>query len=153
MQTTVKMKFQLIERIVLSLCFLAAIALFTAHHSGSLADTGHSDAGCCLCLAHQASGTGANPSGSVLVTTSASAAGDDAVDLRARAYFGLGESAEALGQADKAARHFLSVAVLFDDPVVTPEALRLAADSLRKLGRAAEADKALAELKTRYPAP
>ncbi len=74
------------------------------------------------------------------------------LDLQARGYLGLGKAAVAAGNHDGASRFFLSVAVLFDDPIVTPEALKLAAESLRKLNRAAEADKALAELKTRYPA-
>ena len=79
------------------------------------------------------------------------AAGDDAVDLRARAYFGLGESAEALGQADKAARHFLSVAVLFDDPEWTPHGLFRAGQLFGQAGKKAEQKSAWKELRERYP--
>ncbi|NCD22101.1 MAG: tetratricopeptide repeat protein [Spartobacteria bacterium] len=82
----------------------------------------------------------------------AAAAGDDALDLRARAYFGLGESAEALGEADKAARHFLSVAVLFDDPEWTPHSLFRAGKLYDRLGKPGERDSAWRELRERYPA-
>ncbi len=78
------------------------------------------------------------------------AAGDDALDLRARAYFGLGEAAEALGQADKAARHFLSVAVLFDDPEWTPHSLFRAGRLYDGLGKQKERDSAWRELRARY---
>ena len=79
------------------------------------------------------------------------ASGDDALDLRARAYFGLGESAEAAGQAEKAARHFLSVAVLFDDPEWTPHSLFRAGQLFDQLGQPAERDSAWRELRQRYP--
>ncbi len=79
------------------------------------------------------------------------AAGDDALELRARAYFGLGEAAEAAGQAEKAARHFLSVAVLFDHAEWTPQSLYRAGQLFGQLGKPAERDSAWKELKERYP--
>ncbi len=80
-----------------------------------------------------------------------SAAGDDALALRARAYFGLGETAEAAGQIERAARHFMSVAVLFDDPEWTPHALYRAGRLFGQAGKTAEQKSAWKELRERYP--
>ncbi len=71
--------------------------------------------------------------------------------VRAKAYLGLARSAAASGQADRAVRNAMSVAVLFDDPTLVPAALDLAAEQLVTLGRRDEAGKALAELQKRYP--
>ena len=79
------------------------------------------------------------------------ASGDDALELRARAYFGLGEAAEAAGQSEKAARHFLSVAVLFEHPEWTPHSLYRAGKLFGQLGQQAEQASAWKELKERYP--
>ncbi len=79
------------------------------------------------------------------------ATGEDSLDVRARAYFGLGEVAEAAGQSDKAARHFMSVAVLFDDPEWTPNSLFRAGQLFGKAGKQAEQASAWEELKRRYP--
>ena len=79
------------------------------------------------------------------------ASGEEAMDVRARAYFGLGEVAEAAGQPDKAARHFMSVAVLFDDPEWTPNSLFRAGQLFAKAGKPAEQASAWEELKRRYP--
>lgn len=79
------------------------------------------------------------------------ATGEAALDLRVRAYFGLGEAAEAAGQPEQAARHFLSVAVLFDDPEWTPHALYRAGRLFGQLGKPAEQAGAWQELKRRYP--
>jgi len=79
------------------------------------------------------------------------ATGEDSLDLRARAYFGLGEAAEAAGEPGKAARHFMSVAVLFDDPEWTPRALYEAGRLFGETGQASERDAAWAELGARYP--
>ena len=81
----------------------------------------------------------------------AAASGEDSLDLRVRAYFGLGETAEAAGEADKAARHFMSVAVLFDDPEWTPHALFRAGRLFGQVGKKAEQAEAWKELKERYP--
>lgn len=79
------------------------------------------------------------------------ATGDDSLDLRARAYFGLGEVAEAAGQPEKAARHFMSVAVLFDDPEWTPHSLFRAGKLFGQTGKKAEQASAWKELQARYP--
>ena len=82
----------------------------------------------------------------------AEAAGAEAdLGLRVRAYFGLGEAAEAAGQPEKAARHFRSVAVLFDDPEWTPHSLYRAGLLFGQTGRRAEQEDAWNELKQRYP--
>lgn len=80
-----------------------------------------------------------------------SATGEDALGLRVRAYFGLGEAAEAAGQPEKAARHFMSVAVLFDDPEWTPHSLFRAGTLFGQAGKPAEQAGAWNELKSRYP--
>lgn len=80
-----------------------------------------------------------------------SAATDDALDLRVRAYFGLAESAEAQKDLAGAARHYMSVAVLFDDPEWTPLALSNAARLYGALGLDAQRLAAENDLRTRYP--
>jgi len=79
------------------------------------------------------------------------ASSEQSLDLRARAYFGLGEAAEAAGQLDKAARHFMSVAVLFDDPEWTPHSLYRAATLFGQTGQTDQQTSARAELIARYP--
>lgn len=79
------------------------------------------------------------------------ATAEDELDLRARAYFGLGETAEAAGKAENAARHFMSVAVLFDDPEWTPHSLFRAGRLFGQIGKSAEQASAWKELKERYP--
>jgi len=72
-------------------------------------------------------------------------------NLNAEGRMLLAEVQMAKGDADPAARAFMTVAVLYDDPRITPAALRRAADAYRKSGNTAEAEKALQELKKRYP--
>ena len=55
------------------------------------------------------------------------------------------------GDYDTASRTFMTVAVLYDDPGITPRALKRAADAYRKIGNALEADKAEKELQERFP--
>ena len=50
-----------------------------------------------------------------------------------------------------AAKAYMTVAVLYDDPVLTPKALSRAADAYRKSGNEAETEKTLAELHKRFP--
>ncbi|MBR4189631.1 MAG: tetratricopeptide repeat protein [Kiritimatiellae bacterium] len=76
---------------------------------------------------------------------------DDSLDLRVRAYFGLGETEEAAGRPSEAARHYRVVAVLFDDPEYSPHALYRSGLLLKTLGRDAEAADTFAELTARYP--
>lgn len=85
------------------------------------------------------------------IAAAQAASGEESLDVRARAYFGLGEAAEAAGQPDKAARHFMSVAVLFDDPEWTPHSLFRAGTLFGQAGKKAEQAGAWSELKARYP--
>lgn len=55
------------------------------------------------------------------------------------------------GRNEEAARAFATVAILYDDPVITPEALQQASSAYRKAGNATEADKMQAELRQRFP--
>jgi len=55
------------------------------------------------------------------------------------------------GEFDSAARAFMTVALLYDDAKVTPRALERAAESYRRSNNDAEADKALDELRRRFP--
>ena len=55
------------------------------------------------------------------------------------------------GDYNGAARAFMTISVLYDDPEVTPQALDRAAAAYRKAGNATEAEKALAERAQRYP--
>lgn len=76
---------------------------------------------------------------------------DDALDLRVRAYFGLAEAAEAQKDLAGAARHYMSVAVLFDDPEWTPLALSNAVRLYGAIGLDAQRAAAEDDLRTRYP--
>ena len=80
------------------------------------------------------------------------AAAPDLIGLRARAYVGLARNAETRGDEAAALRYYMSVGILFDDPVLVPEALQKSAALLDKAGRAEEAQAMREELKTRYPA-
>jgi TolA-binding protein len=55
------------------------------------------------------------------------------------------------GEFEQAGKSFMSVAVLYDDDAITPEALRQAAEAFEKAGKPAEAAKAAEELKSRFP--
>lgn len=58
----------------------------------------------------------------------------------------------ARGDHAEAARAFMTVAVLYDDETLSPEALRRAVAAYRRSQNSLEADKALEELRRRYPA-
>ena len=79
------------------------------------------------------------------------AASDTLLPIRAQAYAGLARALKAQGDLAGAARHFMSVAVLFDDPVLAPECLYEAAEALRQSGKAEESTKVAKELQERYP--
>jgi len=81
--------------------------------------------------------------------TSASALGQ--LREQARSYMLLGDVARKGKDWKNAARYYMSVAVLFEDKELTPEALYRAAEAFGKDGRTAERDRNLAELKQRYP--
>lgn len=57
----------------------------------------------------------------------------------------------ARGDHDGAARAYATVAVLYDDPEITPQALKRAVDAFRRAGKPDEAEKALKELRERFP--
>ena len=73
------------------------------------------------------------------------------INDQARGYFGLGEVARAEGNWNDAGRYFMSVGVLFDDPELTPDALRFAGEAFGKAGKPEDQKKAWAELRQRYP--
>ena len=55
------------------------------------------------------------------------------------------------GQFDEAGRAFMGVALLYDDPAITPRALQKAAEAYQKAGKTAEADRATQQLRAKYP--
>lgn len=57
----------------------------------------------------------------------------------------------ARGKFDDALKVLQAVAIVMDDPDITPQALELAIEAARKVGKDPEAAKILNELKTRYP--
>lgn len=79
------------------------------------------------------------------------ASDESLLGVRARAYAGLGQAARAKGDLEGAARYFMSVAILYDDPVLVPACLRDAASVFGQLGRDEDQRKTLDELKRRYP--
>jgi len=79
------------------------------------------------------------------------ATSDDLLPIRVKAYAGIGRALKAQGDNAGAARHFLSVAVLFDDAAMVPECLYEAAAAFRAAGNKDDAEKANKELVERYP--
>lgn len=73
------------------------------------------------------------------------------VSVRARAYAGQGRAARARGDLDCAARYFMTVAILYDDPVLVPDCLTQAAACLEAAGNPEGAARARAEREARYP--
>jgi TolA-binding protein len=71
--------------------------------------------------------------------------------LNAKARLLAGHVALARGKPEEAAKLFMSISVLYDDPQITPDALVQAAAAFEKAGKSAEAAKAGEELKSRYP--
>jgi TolA-binding protein len=79
------------------------------------------------------------------------ASSDRALGFRARAYFGLAQCADRQDDHVGAARYYMSVAILFDDPELVPESLYLASIAFTRAGHAEDAATAIAELRERYP--
>jgi TolA-binding protein len=71
--------------------------------------------------------------------------------LNAVARMASGEIEFSRGDFEEAARAFMSVALLYDDPIITPRALHRASDSYRRARNDSEADKAYNELRERFP--
>ncbi len=55
------------------------------------------------------------------------------------------------GRFDEAGKAFMSVALLYDDPAITPRALQKAATAYGRAGKTDEADKAARQLHEKYP--
>ncbi|MGA8477952.1 MAG: tetratricopeptide repeat protein [Chthoniobacterales bacterium] len=71
--------------------------------------------------------------------------------LNAEARMCVGEIEFARGNYENAAKSYLSVAVLYEDPEVTPRALEKAYHAFQQAGNQDQATKTLSELKTRFP--
>ncbi len=71
--------------------------------------------------------------------------------MNAEARMLIGDIESARGNYENAARSYMSVAVLYEDPDVTPRALERAYEAFQKAGNEPQAIKTLSELKTRYP--
>ena len=54
-------------------------------------------------------------------------------------------------QFEEAGKAYLSVALLYDDPLITPQALDKAAKAYEKAGKPDEAQRASAQLHQKYP--
>jgi len=79
------------------------------------------------------------------------AVGEGATAVRARAFMGLGRAAVLAGVSEDASRYFLSVAILYDDAVIVPECLFMAAQAFDRLGRTEDRARVVKELGERYP--
>jgi TolA-binding protein len=55
------------------------------------------------------------------------------------------------GKFDEAGKAFMGVALLYDDPAITPRALQKAALAYQRAGKSEEADRAARQLKEKYP--
>jgi TolA-binding protein len=71
--------------------------------------------------------------------------------LNADARMLIGDIESARGSYENAARSYMSVAVLYEDPDITPSALEHAYEAFQKAGNEPQATKTLSELKTRFP--
>jgi tetratricopeptide (TPR) repeat protein len=71
--------------------------------------------------------------------------------LNAEARLAIGDVESARGNYENAAKSYLSVAVLYEDPEVTPLALEKAYMAFHQSGNEAEANKTMTELRTRFP--
>ncbi len=71
--------------------------------------------------------------------------------LNAAGRMTLGEIEASQKNYEAAAKAFMTVALLYDDPTITPRALQRAAENYRKGGQTEEAGKAEAELASRFP--
>jgi TolA-binding protein len=63
----------------------------------------------------------------------------------------IGDVESARGNYENAARSYMSVALLYEDPEVTPRALQHAYEAFQKAGNEPQATKTLSELKSRFP--
>jgi TolA-binding protein len=63
----------------------------------------------------------------------------------------IGDIESARGNYENAAKSYMSVAVLYEDPEVTPRALEQAYEAFQRAGNEPQATKTLSELKNRFP--
>jgi TolA-binding protein len=63
----------------------------------------------------------------------------------------IGDIQAARGNYENAAKSYMSVAVLYEDPEVTPRALEQAYEAFQRAGNQSQASKTLSELKNRFP--
>ncbi|MEI6644773.1 MAG: tetratricopeptide repeat protein [bacterium] len=79
------------------------------------------------------------------------ASSQDQLPWRARAYAALARNAEQNKDREGALRYYMSVSILFNDPVIVPACIKKAITILDALNRHEEAQSMRDELKTRYP--
>ena len=79
------------------------------------------------------------------------ASGQDLPEIRARAYAGIARVAEKSGDNEKAAKYFMSVAILYDDETLVSECLYGAYKAFNTAENHEAAQRALKELLERYP--
>lgn len=79
------------------------------------------------------------------------ASGFEEARLQAQSMLALGDLSARREAWDEAARMYMGLAVLFEDPELSPLALRRAASAFQRDGRQLEARKALEELNSRFP--
>lgn len=87
----------------------------------------------------------------VFSTAAATASALERGRLQAQALTGMGKAEEGRENREAAARHFLSVSVLFDDPELVPFCLEAAARNFERAGQTRRAAAARRELNERYP--
>jgi TolA-binding protein len=76
---------------------------------------------------------------------------DQEVRVAAQARFEIANLKLRAGDWTEAAKAFMMVAILYEDPKLTPLALQKAGECFEKAGQTEESKKAFEELKTRYP--
>jgi len=76
---------------------------------------------------------------------------DHEIKVAMRARFELANILLKTRQLEEAAKAFMLVAILYDDPKYTPPALYKAGECFRAIGKTQDAEKAFLELTTKYP--
>ena len=71
--------------------------------------------------------------------------------VNAEARLLVGDVQSERGNFDDAGKAFMSVALLYDDPAITPRALSKAALAYQRAGKTEEADRANRQLHEKYP--
>ena len=71
--------------------------------------------------------------------------------VNAQARLLLGEVQLERSNFDEAGKSFMGVALLYDDPAITPRALQKAAQAFERAGKTEEANRAAKQLQERYP--